>query len=155
MIDKKLLSEAVNANLGEELFLIDITVSTDNNISVEIDAYDRSVTIDDCVALTRAIEAEFDREVEDYQLEVGSAGLTSPLKVKAQYVKNLGNNVEVLTSDGKKLKGQLVEVSDNDFTIAIEKMVKAEGAKRKTLVKENMTFNYNEIKYTKYLIEFK
>ncbi len=155
MIDKKALSEVVTANLGEELFLIDITVSSDNNISVEIDAYDRSVTIDDCVALTRAVEAEFDRDVEDYQLEVGSAGLTSPLKVKAQYVKNLGNNVEVLTGEGKKLKGQLVEVSNDDFTIAIEKMVKPEGAKRKTLVVENETFKYNEIKYTKYLIEFK
>ena len=130
-------------------------MSRDNVIVVEIDAYERSVTIDDCVALTRAVEAEFDRDVEDYELEVGSAGLTAPFKVKAQYDKNIGNPVEVLTADGRKLKGDLVAATDDDFTVAIEKMVKPEGAKRKVRVVENETLKYNEIKYTKYLIQFK
>lgn len=155
MIDKQALSEVISANLGDDLFLIDVTVSRDNVIVVEIDAYERSVTIDDCVALTRAVEAEFDRDVEDYELEVGSAGLTAPFKVKAQYDKNIGNPVEVLTADGCKLKGDLVAATDDDFTVAIEKMVKPEGAKRKVRVVENETLKYNEIKYTKYLIQFK
>ncbi len=155
MIDKQALSEVISANLGDDLFLIDVTVSRDNVIVVEIDAYERSVTIDDCVALTRAVEAEFDRDVEDYELEVGSAGLTAPFKVKAQYDKNIGNPVEVLTADGRKLKGDLVAATDDDFTVAIEKMVKPEGAKRKVRVVENETLKYNEIKYTKYLIQFK
>ena len=107
------------------------------------------------MALTRAVEAEFDRDVEDYELEVGSAGLTAPFKVKAQYDKNIGNPVEVLTADGRKLKGDLVAATDDDFTVAIEKMVKPEGAKRKVRVVENETLKYNEIKYTKYLIQFK
>ena len=155
MIDKQALSEVISANLGDDLFLIDVTVSRDNVIVVEIDAYERSVTIDDCVALTRAVEAEFDRDVEDYELEVGSAGLTAPFKVKAQYDKNIGNPVEVLTADGRKLKGDLVAATDDDFTVAIAKMVKPEGAKRKVRVVENETLKYNEIKYTKYLIQFK
>lgn len=155
MIDKQALSEVISANLGDDLFLIDVTVSRDNVIVVEIDAYERSVTIDDCVALTRAVEAEFDRDVEDYELEVGSAGLTAPFKVKAQYDKNIGNPVEVLTADGRKLKGDLVAATDDDFTVAIEKMVKPEGAKRKVRVVKNETLKYNEIKYTKYLIQFK
>ena len=155
MIDKQALSEVISANLGDDLFLIDVTVSRDNVIVVEIDAYERSVTIDDCVALTRAVEAEFDRDVEDYELEVGSAGLTAPFKVKAQYDKNIGNPVEVLTADGRKLKGDLVAATADDFTVAIEKMVKPEGAKRKVRVVENETLKYNEIKYTKYLIQFK
>ena len=155
MIDKQALSEVISANLGDDLFLIDVTVSRDNVIVVEIDAYERSVTIDDCVALTRAVEAEFDRDVEDYELEVGSAGLTAPFKVKAQYDKNIGNPVEVLTAAGRKLKGDLVAATDDDFTVAIEKMVKPEGAKRKVRVVENETLKYNEIKYTKYLIQFK
>ena len=155
MIDKQALSEVISANLGDDLFLIDVTVSRDNVIVVEIDAYERSVTIDDCVALTRAVEAQFDRDVEDYELEVGSAGLTAPFKVKAQYDKNIGNPVEVLTADGRKLKGDLVAATDDDFTVAIEKMVKPEGAKRKVRVVENETLKYNEIKYTKYLIQFK
>ena len=155
MIDKQALSEVISANLGDDLFLIDVTVSRDNVIVVEIDAYERSVTIDDCGALTHAVEAEFDRDVEDYELEVGSAGLTAPFKVKAQYDKNIGNPVEVLTADGRKLKGDLVAATDDDFTVAIEKMVKPEGAKRKVRVVENETLKYNEIKYTKYLIQFK
>ena len=103
MIDRQALIDVISANLGDDLFLIDVTVSRDNTIVVEIDACERSVTIDDCVALTRAVEAEFDRDVEDYELEVGSAGLTAPFKVTAQYHKNIGNPVEVLTADGRKL----------------------------------------------------
>ena len=155
MIDRQALIDVISANLGDDLFLIDVTVSRDNTIVVEIDAYERSVTIDDCVALTRAVEAEFDRDVEDYELEVGSAGLTAPFKVTAQYHKNIGNPVEVLTADGRKLKGTLSEANDDAFVVQIEKMVKPDGAKRKVKVLENETLKYNEIKYTKYLIDFK
>lgn len=155
MIDKAKLIDVINASIeGSELFLVDVTVSHDNNIVVEIDSMD-SVSIDDCANLTRAIESNFDREVEDYELEVGSAGLTSPFKVKQQYDKYMGEEVEVLTKDGKKLKGTLKEAGDDTFTMGISKKVKPEGAKRPVEVIEDETFNYSEIKYTKYLIQFK
>lgn len=155
MIDRQTLADVVNAHLGDNLFLVDIEVSGDNRIVVEVDSREGSVKIDDCVAINRAVEASFDRDVEDYELEVGSAGLTSPFKVKAQYEKNLGNEVEVLTNDGRKLKGVLSAVDDDTFTIKVTKKVKPEGAKRPVMVEEDETINYNETKYTKYLIQFK
>ena len=145
----------VEACLGDDLFLVDVAISADNHIVVEIDSYEGSVSIDNCVAITRAVEQAFDRDKEDYELEVGSAGLTSPLKVKAQYVKNIGNDVEVLTTQGAKLKGVLSEVSDDTFTIKVAKKVKPEGAKRPVVVEEDVTIKYSETKYTKYLIQFK
>lgn len=155
MIDKSELTGVINAALeNSELFLVDVTVSRDNNIVVEIDSMD-SVSIDDCAQLTRAIESHFDRDKEDYELEVGSAGLTSPFKVKKQYEKYLDEEVEVLTKDGRKLKGTLKEAGEETFTIGIAKKVKPEGAKRPIEVIVDETFNYNEIKYTKYLIQFK
>ena len=145
----------VKACLGDDLFLVDVAISADNHIVVEIDSYEGSVSIDNCVAITRAVEQAFDRDKEDYELEVGSAGLTSPLKVKAQYVKNIGNDVEVLTTQGAKLKGVLSEVGEDTFTIKVAKKVKPEGAKRPVMVEEDVTIKYSETKYTKYLIQFK
>ena len=155
MIERQALVEVVEACLGDDLFLVDVAISADNHIVVEIDSYEGSVSIDNCVAITRAVEQAFDRDKEDYELEVGSAGLTSPLKVKAQYVKNIGNDVEVLTTQGAKLKGVLSEVGDDTFTIKVAKKVKPEGAKRPVIVEEDMTIKYSETKYTKYLIQFK
>ena len=155
MIERQALVEVVEACLGDDLFLVDVAISADNHIVVEIDSYEGSVSIDNCVAITRAVEQAFDRDKEDYELEVGSAGLTSPLKVKAQYVKNIGNDVEVLTTQGAKLKGMLSEVGDDTFTIKVAKKVKPEGAKRPVMVEEDVTIKYSETKYTKYLIQFK
>ena len=155
MIERQALVEVVEACLGDDLFLVDVAISADNHIVVEIDSYEGSVSIDNCVAITRAVEQAFDRDKEDYELEVGSAGLTSPFKVKAQYEKNIGNDVEVLTAQGAKLKGVLSEVGDDTFTIKVAKKVKPEGAKRPVIVEEDVTIKYSETKYTKYLIQFK
>ena len=155
MIERQALVEVVEACLSDDLFLVDVTISADNHIVVEIDSHEGSVSIDHCVAITRAVEQAFDRDKEDYELEVGSAGLTSPFKVKAQYEKNIGNDVEVLTTQGVKLKGVLSEVGDDTFTIKVAKKVKPEGAKRPVIVEEDMTIKYSETKYTKYLIQFK
>ena len=155
MIDKQEITDVVNGALaGTDAFLVDVTVSGDNRIVVEIDSTS-SIAIDDCARINDIIENHFDRDVEDYELEVGSAGLTSPFRVKAQYDKNVGNPVEVLTNDGRKLKGTLKSASNENFTITVEKKVKPEGAKRPVLMEEDITFNYSEIKYTKYLFEFK
>lgn len=155
MIEKSELTKVIETALeGSELFLVDVAVSRDNNIVVEIDSMD-CVSIDDCAKLTKAIERHFDRDVEDYELEVGSAGLTSPFKVKRQYEKYIDEEVEILTKDGRKLKGTLKDATDDNFTVSITKKVKPEGAKRPVEVTEDETFNYDEIKYTKYLIQFK
>lgn len=155
MIDKKLLTDVVEAAIeGSSLFLVDIQVNPGNSIVVEIDSAE-GVDIDSCAAITRKIEEAFDRDIEDYELEVGSAGLTSPFKVRGQYEKNIGNEVEVLTTDGRKLKGTLTEVADETFTIEVVRKVKEPGAKRPVEIAEPMTINYIDTKYVKYLIQFK
>ncbi|MDE5874741.1 MAG: ribosome assembly cofactor RimP [Muribaculaceae bacterium] len=154
MIDKTALSDFIGKELeGSDLFLVEIDITPANEIRVEIDS-DTSVDIDRCVDLTRKIEEEFDRDVEDYELEVGSSGLTTPFKVARQYVKNIGNEVEVLTADGRKLKGMLKNADDTGFTIVTEQKVKPEGSKRPVMEKSEITFGYGDVKSTKYLLQF-
>ena len=155
MIDKNVVIRIVEEWLEDkDYFLVDITVSPDDKIVVEID-HAEGVWIDDCVELSRYIESKLNREEEDYELEVGSAGIGQPFKVLKQYQIHIGKDVEVLTKDGKKWVGVLTDVNEQNFTVIIEKKVKPEGAKRPKLVEEAVTFTYDEIKYTKYLISFK
>jgi ribosome maturation factor RimP len=140
--------------LNSDAFPVEIAVRPGNVIVVEIDSFE-GVCIDDCIELNRLIESKLDRDVEDFELEVGSAGLTSPFKVPKQYEKNIGNEVEVLTKDGRKLSGVLKACGSEGFTVTITKMEKPEGAKRKIAVEEDLSFKYEEVKYTKYLIRFK
>ena len=156
MIDKQLLTQTVeDAIASTDAFIVDIKVTPDNFITVEIDS-NTGIDIDTCADITRKIESVFDRDKEDYELEVGSAGLTSPFKVKGQYLKNIGNEVEVLTRDGRKLHGTLTEVGDDDtFTIAIPTKIKEPGMKRPTIIDKPETFNVADVKEVKYLIKFK
>ena len=155
MISKNVVEGIVNEWLGDkEYFLVDVSVSPDDKIVVEID-HAEGVWIDDCVELSRFIESKLDREEEDYELEVGSAGIGQPFKVLQQYLIHIGKEVEVLTKEGKKLEGVLKEADENHFVVTIQKKVKLESAKRPKLVDEDVTFTFEEIKYTKYLISFK
>ena len=140
MIDKMLLEQVLTKGMeGTDLFIVDVTIGKDNNIVVEIDS-DTSVDIDECVRLTRLVESHFDRDKEDYDLEIGSAGLTSPLKVERQYHKNIGNEVEVLTADGRKLKGVLKAVDSEGFVLTTAQKVKTEGQKRPVVEAVDSTF---------------
>ncbi|MBP1677752.1 MAG: hypothetical protein H6Q20_2311 [Bacteroidetes bacterium] len=155
MIDKNKVNQIITNYLAEtSYYLVDLNVSNDNHIGIEIDSFD-GVSIDFCVELNKHIESQIDRETEDYELEVSSAGLTEPFKVLKQYEKNLGNEVEVLTKQGKKLSGILQEANEEHFVLMVEKTEKPEGSKRKVTVQENLIFNYSDIKYTKYIIRFK
>ena len=155
MIDKNVVTRIVEEWLeGKDYFLVDVTVTPDDKIVVEID-HAEGVWIDDCVDLSRYIESKMNREVEDYELEVGSAGIGQPFKVLQQYIIHIGKEVEVQDKDGKKWTGVLVDANESNFTITVQTKVKPEGAKRPKLVEQNVTFTYDEIKYTKYLISFK
>jgi len=135
-------------------YLVDVKVTPDNKISVELDSFD-GVTLGFCMEVNRHIESQLDREIEDYELEVSSAGLTEPFKVLKQYEKNIGNEVEVLTKKGYKTNGILVEAGEKEFVLKTERTEKPEGAKRKITITENLTFPYEDIKTTKYIIRFK
>ena len=155
MIDKNVVRNLVEEWLQDkEYFLVDVEISPDDRIVVEIDHAD-GVWIEDCVELSRYIEDRLDRDEEDYELEVGSAGLGPPFKVPQQYVNFIGKNVEVLDSDGKKVKGVLKSVDGNDFTVTVAEKVKQEGKKRPVLTDVDHTYQMDKVKYTKYLISFK
>ena len=155
MISKDSIYQVVEQFIVDtDYFLVDIKVTPDNRVMVEIDSFEGE-KIDFGAELNRHIESQIDREIEDYDLEVGSAGLTEPFKVQKQYEKNLGNEVETLTKEGKKFNGILKEVDSTGFVLEIEKSEKPEGAKRKILISEDLTFTYDDIKTTKYIIRFK
>lgn len=154
MIDKQKLTETVEEAIkGTSIFIVDIKISNDNSMIVELDS-DDSMDIDMCTSISRKIESVFDRDVEDYELEVGSAGLTSPFKVKRQWQKNLGNEIEVLTKDGRKLTGVLVEVNEDDFVIQFPIKVKEEGKKRPVVVSHKEPITFENCKKACYLIKF-
>lgn len=156
MIEKKEIIELVQewTESSSGYFLVDVDVKPGNTIVIEIDN-NEGVDIEACSELSRFIENRLDRDKEDFELEVGSAGLTAPFKVLGQYLKNIGNEVEVLTKSGQKLKGILKAADDSQFVIAVSKKVKPENGKKKIEVEEDLTFQINEIKYIKYLIRFK
>ena len=154
MIDKNVVKKLVDEWLqDQEYFLVDIEISPDNRIVVEIDHAD-GVWIEDCVALSRYIEERLSRDDEDYELEVGSAGLGQPFKVPQQYVNFVGKEVEVLDADGIKVKGILKAVDGNDFTVGVEEKVKVEGKKRPVKQEVDHVYQMDKVKYTKYIISF-
>ena len=155
MIEKKVVSQFIEEKLASSSnYLVDVVIKPGNLIVVEIDN-DEAVSYDDCAELSRYLEEHLDRDVEDYELEVVSAGITSPFKVLRQYVKNIGNEVEMLLKNGSKLTGVLKSADENGVVVSVEKKVKPEGAKRKVTVVEDESYTFDEIKYTKYLIRFK
>ncbi len=154
MIDRIKVKGIVDEWLDDkDYFLVDINISPDDKIVVEIDHAD-GVWIEDCVDLSRFIEARLNRDEEDYELEVGSAGIGQPFKIPRQYQIHVGDEVEVMTGEGKKLTGILKEAADDNFTVTIKEKVKPEGAKRPVMMDRDVTFGYDEVKYTKYLISF-
>ncbi len=154
MIDSKAIREFVeNFITGSELFPVDVRVSADNVIVVEIDG-PQGVDIDTCVALSRAIEEEFPREPEDYELEVGGAGLTAPFKVLGQYKKNIGSRIELLTADGRKLKASLLDADEEGATVGYEVKTKVEGQKKPVMEQRTERIPMADIKKAQLLLEF-
>ena len=119
MIEKIKILELVNQALeGSDKFLVNLKITPDNRIYVDIDG-DNGVTIDDCIELSRAIESQLDRDVEDFALDVSSAGADQPLKLTRQLVKNIGREVEAVTFDGQKTVGVLTAADEASVTLLI------------------------------------
>jgi ribosome maturation factor RimP len=155
MIEREVVVRLAEAYLkASACYLVEVTVKPDNLIVVEID-HDEAVGIDDCAALSRYIEERMDRSTEDFELEVGSTGISVPFKMVRQYIKNMGNEVEMMLRNGIKLTGKLQAADEESVTLCVAKEVKPVGAKRKTMVYEDQTYSYREIKYTKNIVRFK
>lgn len=155
MIDKNVVKNLVEEWLKDtEYFLVDLEVSPEDKITVEIDHAD-GVWIEDCARLSQFIEDRLSRDEEDYELEVGSAGLGQPFKVQQQYQNYVGNPVEVLDAEGHKVRGMLKSVDGRDFVVTVNEKVKVEGRKRPVKMDVDHAYNMDNVKYTKYLINFK
>ncbi|MBE6214551.1 MAG: ribosome assembly cofactor RimP [Rikenellaceae bacterium] len=155
MIDcTKILEIADRELAGTDLFTVSCKCSPMNEVELLIDS-DTSVTIEKCVELSRKIEAEFDRDVEDFSLTVASAGIGSELKCVRQYRKLVGSSVEVLLLSGIKILAKLDSVDDEGITVSYEEKQTVEGKKRKVLVNVVRTYRFDEIKYTKEYLDFK
>ena len=155
MIDKKKVTDLVGEWLeGKEYFLVDASVDEQNKITVEIDHKD-GVWIEDCCELSRFIEDHLDRDVEDFELEVGSAGIGQPFKVVQQYVNSVGYDVELLTAEGKKMEGCLKSADENGFVVTVEEKQHIEGKKRPQMVEVDKAFGYGDVKWVKSIIDFK
>ena len=159
-MDKNQLQNWISEYLnGTDYELVTLSVSPSNDILVEVDRL-AGVDVDFCAELNRFLVGKIDglagegiSGLEDYSLEVGSVSLTDPFKTKTQYLKNLGHDVEVLI-DGKKLRGLLVSVDEETFSVDIQERVAVEGKKRKELRTSTYTWRYDEPKYVKYDLKF-
>lgn len=164
MIDREDIIKAVEKELQDgALFLVDVKMSAGDEIEIfidsdglEADGHPRRVTVDDCVALNKAIEAWFDRDVEDFSLTVSSAGVGQPLKVPRQYKKLVGRQVEVVLTVGAKIVATLEAVDENgNMTLSYPEKQKAEGKKRHEIVSKTALFTPHDVKKTTEYIDFK
>ncbi|HIW97758.1 MAG TPA: ribosome assembly cofactor RimP [Candidatus Tidjanibacter gallistercoris] len=151
---EKIKAIAESELAGGSLFLVEVNVTPGNEIEVVIDS-DGSVDIDDCVALSRAIEERLDRDEEDFELTVTSAGIGRPLKLLRQYRKLIGRPVEVLLHDGTKIIAELRDADAQSLTLAYTEMRPVEGKKRRQATDVVRTYPLSEIKSTKEYLDFK
>jgi ribosome maturation factor RimP len=155
MINKETIQALTEEWLqGNDYFLVDINLGADDRIVIEIDHAD-GVWIEDCAELSRFLQEKLGDELGEYELEVGSAGLGQPFKVAQQYQNHIGDTLEVLGADGKKVQGVLKSVEGRDFTMTIREKQKQEGKKRPVLVDVDKTYSMDHVKYAKYLLAFK
>ena len=156
MITAEALHGAIAGYLAEKgLFLVDIEISKDNDITIAIESSEGDVKIENCVDIDHIVAGVFDRDVEDYSLTVTSAGLDQPFKVLQQYQKFVRSEVEVVVKGGGKMKGVLSSATEEGFEVTVSKMVKVEGSKKKVQQDTVTAFAYDGIKSCKPVIKFK
>lgn len=157
MISKTKVLELIEerfAELDNGLFLVDLSISKTNQINIEIDKHVGGVSVKDCMAVSRNVEHNLDREEADFELHVSSAGIDRPLRVLAQYIKNIGRTVEIVKNDGTQLEGILKAASETEIEIETSRIEKIEGKKKKETIVEQIVLPLNTIKETKIVIIF-
>jgi len=155
MISKDIISNLIEKYLEDNgLFLVDITINQENDIEVAVES-DQHIDIKHCVDLSHIIEAGVNRDDNDYSLTVTSAGLDQPFKVLRQYLKFIGQEVEIVLKSGGKFVATLEDATSEQITISYEKLVKVEGKKKRERIAVKETYKYEEIKSTKPFINFR
>lgn len=150
---EKILSSEKDKFQDKDIFLVDVKVSNDNRITIHIDSFD-GTKVADCATLSKLVEEKLDRDNEDFELIVSSAGLDKPFMVINQYKKNIGRTVELQTIEGEKLRGELLQVSDLEFVIKPENKKASKKKKINVLLNKEQIFKYEHIKQVKVVITF-
>ena len=152
------ISDIIDAIGGEIVargcFIVDISVSKDNDIVLTIESENGKIELEDCVSLSRFFETRFDREVEDYSLTVSSAGLDQPFKVLKQYIKAIGTKVEVQLKGGKKMVATLTAADQESITLKYSQKEAIEGKKKKELVEHEDRYTMDQVNAVRPFIEF-
>jgi len=152
MYSTKQITELVEEKISDtETFIVEIKILNGNKIQIYLDSK-QGITIDDCVDISRYVESNLNRESEDFEMEVSSAGIGSPFKVEEQYKINLGKEVEVLINTGEKTKGVLKTYKDNTIELEIIKKIKTGDKKKKQTIKEIQKIKIDTIKSTKLML---
>lgn len=149
--DIKTIAESVLE--ARNLFLVDLKLSKDNTIELFIDSLN-GVNIQTCIEISREIESHLDREKEDFELTVSSAGIGYPFKVNGQFQKNLDKAVEIKFKDNTRLEGLLKSFNDESVTLELEEKKLVEGSKKKQLVRTEKTIQREEIREIRDVIKF-
>ena len=136
------------------LYIIEVTVSKDNDVEVTIESEEGKVDLEDCVAISRFFETKFDRETEDYSLTVTSAGLDQPFKVLKQFVKAVGKKVEVQLKGGKKMVAVLEAADEESITLKYSQKEAVEGKKKKEIVEHVDRFTMDQVNSVRPFVEF-
>ena len=149
------IKDALNDEIvARGCYIVDVTVSKDNDIELTIESEEGIIDLDDCVAISRFFESVFDREKEDYSLTVSSAGLDQPFKVLKQYLKAVGSKVEVQLKGGKKLIATLSAADQEGITLQYTAKEAVEGKKKKEMVEHNDRYTMDQVNSVKPYIEF-
>ena len=151
MITKEKVQSLVEEVLLDDQFVVDIHVGLGNSILVFVDS-DTGISVGECVEISRHVEHSLDRETEDFSLEVSSPGLSGPFKVVRQYLKNIGREVEVVTTTGEKQKGILKSVNETGFELEVVAKEKVDG--KKVSITKSSAYDFDQIKTVKIVISF-
>lgn len=158
MISKKKVTQLVNERIEEldnGLFIVDLRISSSNQINVELDKYEGNVSVDDCIRVSRNVEHNLDRDEQDFELHVSSAGLDKGLRVFAQYKKNIGRDVKVKRKEGGKIEGTLIDATEEQIVIQNSRKERIEGKKKKQTIVEDHIIPMSNVLETKIVISFK
>lgn len=156
MIAESTIKSLVEEKLkGTDRFIVAINISAKNRIEILVDGLS-NISIKDCIDLSRHIESSLDREKEDFELLVSSAGIDEPIFLEKQYIKNIGRNVEILKNDGIKMEGKLLGLTNESNAIQVESTkVEKDNKGKKQTITQQITIPLHEIKETKLVLSFK
>ena len=143
------------AELDNGLFVVSLKISSRNSIVVEFDKREGGVSVKDCISVSRNIEHNLDREEQDFELSVTSAGLDKGLRVFAQYKKNIGRDVEVKLNEGEDVNGTMIDATEDQIIVQTTRKERIEGKKKKEVIVEDHVLPMKNIKETKIVISFK